>query len=590
MQSITRRILLLVVASLLPLILGFSIIFWASIRQAIEGTEEIARVKARITGESLGLYLEKNLIWLSDIALNLSFEEPSKEVLQLQNPYGLLHHGLMAVDTQGNVRASWPETTIGKFNLGALWGQNGGFAPNTAFVSSIVTEKDSGRLAGFLFAPIRGPSGKVSGWVGGEIDLKDPIFSRLVEAARGPSDLYFGIVDSSGQALAFSGDHEVFPSSSHNFLIARDSRNGGLGSFQCRSCHSKKYSEKTMAISDVPSAPWSIVVVTKTKDSTGYAFGLWGMFGLLGFGLMAYGLILGVGMSRSILGPIRQLIEAAERMKAGDLSTPIPIQGNDEISRLAQSFEQSRLQLLDSFRMLKEAKESLEVTVEERTRQVKSLLGKVITSQEEERKRVARELHDVILQDITAFLMKLDAFALISGKDQARIEKMKGFLVKAMEDIRAVIQDLRPSILDDLGLGAALRWLVDLRFKGQGCQVSVEVKECHKGKLDPLVETTTFRIAQEALTNILKHAKASRVSLKLTCSQRKLKLFIHDNGVGFAVGKLQDRASTESGLGIGLQGMAERALLIGGKLKIRSSQGRGTHVGLFITLEQGEML
>jgi two-component system sensor histidine kinase UhpB len=161
---------------------------------------------------------------------------------------------------------------------------------------------------------------------------------------------------------------------------------------------------------------------------------------------------------------------------------------------------------------------------------------------------------------------------------------MKGFLIKSIEDIRAVIQDLRPSILDDLGLEPALKWFVDRRFKDQDCKVFVEVQECFKARLDPFLETTTFRIAQEALTNILKHAKASRVFLRLTCSQRRLTLFIHDNGVGFVVGKYGDRVSTESGSGIGLQGMTERALLVGGKLKIRSSPGRGTHVGLFMML------
>jgi len=246
--------------------------------------------------------------------------------------------------------------------------------------------------------------------------------------------------------------------------------------------------------------------------------------------------------------------------------------------------EQTRLRLLESFLTIQQVNEELEAKVQERTMQVQSLLRKVIGSQEEERKRIARELHDVVLQDIAAFLMKLDVLALSERKDQGRIEKMRWLLTKAMEDIRAIIQGLRPSILDDLGLDEALRWVVDRRFQDQECEVSIEVKGYSKGQLDSNIETVTFRIAQEALTNVLKHARASRAVLRLTCSSRRLTLLIHDNGVGFAAAEYKKEVRTAAGSGIGLQGMAERAVLVGGRLKIRSSTGRGSHVRLFIPL------
>jgi signal transduction histidine kinase len=301
-------------------------------------------------------------------------------------------------------------------------------------------------------------------------------------------------------------------------------------------------------------------------------------------GLLLGGLILGVGMSRSILQPIRSLIEAAKRVRDGDLSIPVPIQGSDEITVLAEGLEQTRLRLLESFLTIQQVNEELEAKVQERTMQVQSLLRKVIGSQEEERRRIARELHDVVLQDIAAFLMKLDVLALSERKDQGRIEKMRGLLTKAMEDIRAIIQGLRPSILDDLGLDEALRWVVDRRFQDQECEVSIEVKGYSKGQLDSNIETVTFRIAQEALTNVLKHARASRAVLRLSCSSRRLTLFVHDNGVGFAAAEYKKEVRTTVGSGIGLQGMAERASLVGGRLKIRSSPGRGSHVRLFIPL------
>lgn len=584
LPQLTRRILLLVIASLLPLVLGYALILAASVRYGNQGALRFTQTRARILSESVKLHLEKNLVWLSDIALGLSFGEPAKETLRQSNPYSLLRHGLIVTDLEGNVRASWPETSIRKLAPEVLARLKEEGSPSRPFVSGLVAKEPSGRTTGFMLAPVRESAGKIKGWVGGELDFQDPVFVRLLEAGREPSDNFVAILDDAGRAFAFVGDSRAFLVKGHAGLINQARYDESPRTVRCKGCHKKGARGGVLAVASVTLAPWCVAILTVPNGPSGSPLGLWKAFGLLGLGLSLGGLILGVGMSRSILQPIRSLIEGAKRIGDGDLSIPVPIQGSDEITVLAEGLEQARLRLLESFLTIQQVNEELETKVQERTMQVQSLLRKVIGSQEEERKRIARELHDVVLQDIAAFLMKLDVLALSERKDQGRIEKMRGLLTKAMEDIRAIIQGLRPSILDDLGLDEALRWVVDRRFQNQECEVSIEVKGYSKGQLDSNIETVTFRIAQEALTNVLKHARASRAVLRLTCSSRGLTIFVHDNGVGFAAAEYKKEVRTAAGSGIGLQGMAERASLVGGRLKIRSSPGRGSHVRLFIPL------
>ena len=147
---------------------------------------------------------------------------------------------------------------------------------------------------------------------------------------------------------------------------------------------------------------------------------------------------------------------------------------------------------------------------------------------------------------------------------------------EALTRIRELSLELRPSLLDDLGLAAALRWYVD-RY-GQRTGIVAEVLNGFEehGRLPRDLETECFRIAQEALTNVARHAQASRVSVQLEDAQEKLVLTITDNGTGFDTDNLLKTASSASTLG--LRGMKERALAMNGHVEIESAPGKGTHV------------
>jgi PAS domain S-box-containing protein len=202
---------------------------------------------------------------------------------------------------------------------------------------------------------------------------------------------------------------------------------------------------------------------------------------------------------------------------------------------------------------------------------------RLIETQEAERRRVARALHDEIGPTLTALKLNLQ---LIQHAAQAwpRAEQLNesiGSIDRAVQQVRELSLDLRPSLLDDLGLVAALRWYVDREAQRAGI-VSEVVAGPFDTRLPPELETACFRIAQEALTNVVRHAQARQVWVELRQRGAKLHLIIRDDGIGFDEQAIWSRRVPE--VNLGLQGMQERALIVGGQITIKSTPGHGTEV------------
>jgi PAS domain S-box-containing protein len=203
------------------------------------------------------------------------------------------------------------------------------------------------------------------------------------------------------------------------------------------------------------------------------------------------------------------------------------------------------------------------------------LSGRLVTAQEEERRHIARELHDEIGQILTVVKINLESLrepsrppSATSGVD-ACVENVD----RAIQQVRALALDLRPAILDHLGLPAALRWFVDRMPEGPTTHLAVE--EGDGRTLSPEVKTAAFRIAQEAVTNVLRHARARNVWVSLATRPSDLELSVRDDGLGFDLGTLRRRSPVAS---FGLSSMEERVRLVGGQFEIRSSPGAGTEV------------
>ena len=207
--------------------------------------------------------------------------------------------------------------------------------------------------------------------------------------------------------------------------------------------------------------------------------------------------------------------------------------------------------------------------------------------QEEERRRLARELHDDTAQALIALALGLDGLGRAIGKldltqrDKEWLASLQNLAEHTLEGVRRACRDLRPSVLDDLGLRAALEWLSDSSSaRGVPCQFSC------RGVAQPTTsenEIAIFRITQEALSNIWRHSRATQASIELAYLPEQLRLSIHDNGRGIMPDDNMDAAyAHDSRGGLGLPGMRERAALIGATLKITSSPGNGCHIELFL--------
>jgi two-component system sensor histidine kinase UhpB len=203
-------------------------------------------------------------------------------------------------------------------------------------------------------------------------------------------------------------------------------------------------------------------------------------------------------------------------------------------------------------------------------------------AQEEERRRLARDLHDEVNQALTAILLRLEALSQDSPPDRAdEVAELKRLVNQAMEELLNLARQLRPTALDDHGLMPA----IETQLKRFSARTGIEVRVSTDGEPDTLpedVQTAVYRILQEALANVSRHAGATAVAVEMEVGDERLELRIRDDGAGFDPASVVRDSIDGPGAGLGLSGMAERARLAGGELDIRSAPGGGTTVSLRI--------
>lgn len=215
------------------------------------------------------------------------------------------------------------------------------------------------------------------------------------------------------------------------------------------------------------------------------------------------------------------------------------------------------------------------------------LLQDIFSIQEEERRRIARELHDEASQILASLTASLEAAAGMlsprAEKTRAMLRKAQALSINILDEIHKLIYQLRPTLLDDMGLVAATRWLVDNNLKATGIKVTFKTSG-RKKRLPPRLETTLFRVIQEAVYNIARHSRASSTSLSLHFKKNTISVHIADDGRGFDV--LEAISTKDRPRGLGLLGMRERVELVSGTLDIRSQPGGGTEICIDIPLNQ----
>jgi len=203
------------------------------------------------------------------------------------------------------------------------------------------------------------------------------------------------------------------------------------------------------------------------------------------------------------------------------------------------------------------------------------LTKRLMFAQDEERRRIARELHDETGQSLAALAVGLRAIEeqAVTVDVRSAAQQLQRVAAQTVDDIGRLARGLHPSVLDDVGLAAAARRYVDDYARSFGISVQLVSEGLEWSKLPPLLATTIYRILQEALTNVARHARAKQVLVGLKRDESTLELLVRDDGVGFAaVGGLNETS------GLGLHGMRERVALLGGSVEIDSRPGHGTMV------------
>lgn len=287
----------------------------------------------------------------------------------------------------------------------------------------------------------------------------------------------------------------------------------------------------------------------------------------------AVALFLGwAGSNLLVLRPLRVLVQSTARLVSGNKARTHLPHARHELGQLTRYFDEMAEELQNRDKEREHAREK-----------VRALSQRLVTVQEKERRQIARELHDEIGQSLTAAEMHLQAA--LRTPEAAALEKRLKESIKAVERVLEQVHDLslnlRPSMLDDLGLEPAVRWYANRQAGAIGLKVDYSFAPLEQ-RLDPYIETECFRVAQEAVNNVVRHARSGRLELELTRRKDELHLRVRDDGIGFNVEVA--RAQAVQGASLGVLSMEERAGLSGGGFEISSSPGCGTEVHAWFPL------
>ena len=258
----------------------------------------------------------------------------------------------------------------------------------------------------------------------------------------------------------------------------------------------------------------------------------------------------------------------------------VPVLANVVPLRESQGSMIGAVSCLQDITERKRAEEKLQ----ESNDKLQLLSRRLVESQETERRHIARELHDEVGQTLTVAELNLQKLVQSSraGPTKARLEDSLKAVERVLEQVRDLSLSLRPSMLDDLGLEPALRWYTNRQSALVGLQADFQA-DALEDRLDPVIETACFRVAQEALTNIVRHARASTATVELRKLDGHLHLFVRDDGVGFDVTALREQAVL--GASLGLLSMEERATLADGGFECKSTPGQGTEIHAWFPLK-----
>ena len=469
--------------------------------------------------------------------------------------------GAALLDADGNATAA---TAPGRSMLGSNFASRNYFrqvrATGAPGFSDVFRDPSTGQLAVVIAVPVG--QGDSAGVLLGEFTLDHLNWARDLNLLRTAPGGKGYIIDSASTIIYHPDASRIGQSVQSEPELWQLVMAGQPGSMLYRSPDSGQ--ELVVSYSPIPGAEWGLiteqswdVVLASIVPYQGILLGLTG----LGVVLALIALLISVGR---VTRPLSSLVASARRVAEGKPYETIPLEGPPDLKVL--------IQVVNGM-------------VEHLLKQQAALRGyavQVLHGQEEERLRLSHDLHDETVQELVALTQRIDLCTAALDKDredaERRLLEIRAITLRTLSGVRRLSHNLRPSALEDLGLAAALRVLVrELDEEIPNARALCEVVGRER-RLAPELELTTFRVAQEALSNVRKHARsATRVDVALVYEDWGLMLMVEDNGDGF---ETVEREGLIRDGHLGLAGMMERAQLFGGELSIVSAPGEGTTVSL----------
>jgi len=601
-----KKIIVVIIINVIILSTGLWIIGDLTIDESIQRSLQDRLTLSSIIAKNIDQLLERSINRLYDISLSGKIDltdnnwQPEKEALQTAYQYSIFTDGIFIMDRSGRKVLTYPGRLESSENLLSVPDVSRIMTEGKPMISDIYTVEPMKKKVIYAMVPLKSKNGDIVGVVGGEIDPTNFRLNQSIESMPREPNTYLEIIDSHGIVIVSNNPKRIFMSSDHNRFLENLITKREPEIRTCHRCHSKEEqtggsgqrSTDILAFAPLKMAHWGVSIIQPEKDVFAPATKLKKTFIAFSIGSIGIALIIAIGMSRRIVKPVHRLIDATHNIAEGDLSAAIEFGGVDEIGMLSSSFEVMRVKLADSLEGLRRYNVELEERVLERTKQIKAsqkkvenLLKMIISAEEEERKRIARGLHDETMQSLSALLMKIDMCRMYPDQlPSEKVDEMRNIVLKSLDEIHSLIQNLRPTVVDDLGLEAGIRWLLDKHLAEKGITYDFNVIGAEAKRFNYRIETSLFRIIQEAVINISKHASAENVFIVLKYMPDSIAVHIEDDGKGFDAAAVLKH--TDDVRGLGILGMRERAYLVNGKLQICSTPGNGTRLSLRIPLPE----
>lgn len=597
------RMALSISAGFIILLLAFAFLGERILQDSIYRLQDERLVIAQMAAGQIDDLLEREFFFLEQIVRDAQLEPNSSMLasvaarMEIESELAMFSPDLVLVDAKGQVVSSRPANL---YSAGSDLSSLPQIVQALALEQTTISEPFLDPIDGQPVVAITMPffeNNSLQGLLISQVSLTgEDIMMPLVRATALRLSEHAVLVESQGRVVVSTLDlPPLSPGEHHSFY--RQAMAKGLPvvetvPFEIDLPGEPEGHLHVMALVPLSNAPWGLAVGGDEVDIFADVQRLRMGLGLLGVAALAGVWIVTLVGTRRLVRPVQQLTQAADEIAAGNLDVPLQAPEGGEIGVLSAALDRMRNQLLADIKELDEWNKTLKEQVAEQTEDLRrqqaltrQLLQELINVQENERSRLALELHDEIGQTLTAFELSLGELKKTLPADneeaQQMLKRSRALIERTTAELRAIITALRPATLDQLGLVPSLEWIGEHTLLPAGISVSVEAEGLDR-RLPAEVETTLFRIAQEAISNVARHSRANSLTVHLSADSEEVTMILADDGQGLSVRSLDGPLTGAQNLGIA--GMQERAALASGKLDISSVPGEGTTLRVTIPL------